>query len=98
MSSRSPRPASELPFLAIKHTSLKEMAGSLTTILSDIMVKAFERQANTMSDLAGTITGLNNNIQELSEENEALKEELKAVRAVRESQQLKESQREMEVS
>ena len=66
--------------LNIKHSSLKEMAGSLNTIFNDIIVKALEKQANTMSDLAGTITGLNVNIQELTEENEALKEELKAVR------------------
>ena len=82
--------------LNIKHSSLKEMAGSLNTIFNDIIVKALEKQANTMSDLAGTITGLNVNIQELTEENEALKEELKAVKAVRESQQVKESSREME--
>ncbi len=82
--------------LNIKYSSLKEMAGSLNSIFSDIMVKAFEKQANTMSDLAGTITGLNENIQELTEENEALKVELKAVRDVRENQQVKESSREME--
>ena len=39
--------------LNIKHSSLKEMAGSLNTIFNDIMVKAFEKQASTMSDLAG---------------------------------------------
>ena len=82
--------------LTIKHSSLKEMASSLNAIFSDVMVKAFETQANIMSDLAGTITCLNANIQELTEENEGLKEELKAVRIVRESQQLKDSQKEME--
>ena len=50
-----------------------------------------------MSDLAGTITSLNVNTKELSEENKSLKEELRAVKAVRESQQVKESSREMEV-
>ena len=83
--------------LGIKHSSLKEMAGSLHTLFNEVMVKALEKQASTMSDLAGTITGLNANIKELSEENESLKEELRAVKADRESQQVKESSREMEV-
>ena len=83
--------------LGFKHSSLKEMAGSLHTLFNEVMVKALEKQASTMSDLASTITGLNANIKELSEENESLKEELRAVKAVRESQQVKESSREMEV-
>ena len=82
--------------LNIKTTSLKELAGSVNTILNDIIVKAFEKQASTMSDIAGTITGQNDIIRELGEENDGLREELKAVKAIRESQQVKESVKDME--
>ena len=82
--------------LNIKTTSLKELAGSVNTILNDIIVKAFEKQASTMSDIAGTITSQNDIIRELGEENDGLREELKAVKAIRESQQVKESVKDME--
>ena len=82
--------------LNIKHSSLKEMAASLHILFNEIMVKAFEKEASNMSDLAGTITSLTATIQELSEENEGLKDELLAVKAIRESQQVKESVKEME--
>ena len=51
--------------LNIKTTSLKELAGSVNTIFNDIIVKALERQASTMSDIAGTITSQNDIIREL---------------------------------
>ena len=82
--------------LNIKTTSIKELAGSINTLFNDIIVKAFERQASSMSDIAGSVTGLNDIIKELGEENDGLREELKAVKATRESQQVKESVKEME--
>ena len=72
--------------LNIKTTSIKELAGSINTLFNDIIVKAFERQASLMSDIAGSVTGLNDIIKELGEENDGLREELKAVKATRESQ------------
>ena len=49
-----------------------------------------------MSDIPGSVTGLNDIIKELGEENDGLREELKAVKATRESQQVKDSVKEME--
>ena len=51
--------------LNIKTTSLKELAGSVNTFFNNIIVKALERQASTMSDIAGTITSQNDIIREL---------------------------------
>ena len=82
--------------LNIKTTSIKELAGSINTLFNNIIVKAFERQASSMSDIAGSVTGLNDIIKELGEENDGLREELKAVNATRESQQVKDSVKEME--
>ena len=82
--------------LNIKTTSIKELAGSINLIFNNIIVKAFERQASAMSDLAGSVTGLNDYIEKLGEENDGLKEELKAVRAIRDNQQVKESVKDME--
>ena len=39
-----------------------------------------------MSDIPGSVTGLNDIIKELGEENDGLREELKAVKGTRESQ------------
>ena len=83
--------------LNLKCNNIKALADSVGNFFNTVLISCLQTQASNISDIAGTITSLNEVIAELQEENGQLREELSEVRNLRESQQYKESCKDMEV-
>ena len=83
--------------LNLKCNNIKSLADSVGNFMNTVLVSCLQVQASNLSDIAGTITSLNEIITDLQEENNELRTELEEVKNLRESQQYKESCREMEV-
>ena len=83
--------------LNLKCNNIKSLADSVGNFMNTVLVSCLQVQASNLSDIAGTITSLNEVITDLQEENNELRTELEEVKNLRESQQYKESCKEMEV-
>ena len=83
--------------LNLKYNNIKNLADSVSNFMNTVLISCLQVQASNLSDIAGTITSLNETIADLQEENNELRTELDEVKNLRESHQYKESCKDMEV-
>jgi len=85
-----------LGVLGLKSKSNKDLYESMVGFLNGPLMKCFERQATTMSDLAALCAGINSEVIQVRERTDDVRVELEDVKHVKESMREKDSVKDME--
>ncbi len=82
--------------LTLKAGKVADLAGAVQMIVNGTLVEILERQASTLSDMVGEMVDMDHARMALSEENNALKEELEGLKLVKEKQEVRTACKEAE--
>ncbi len=82
--------------LTLKAGRIADLAGSVQMIINGTLVDILERQASTLSDMVGEMVDLDQARMALSEENNALRDEIAGLKVVKEKQEVRNACKEAE--